>query len=648
MIKIIKTRSATVETSVSSANEGTIDLIFTTGYKGMRHDFGESFYEELEVSETALNLERLNRQAPLLNQHSPTVKDTLGVVERAWVEGGIGKATVRLSEREDLKGILKDIQSGILRNISVGYTVEEFTDVTKKGDKIRTLKATRWTPHEISVVATGFDPYAQTLRESEEQSNEVTIINQRQEDTMLFEEMNDEEKMTFIKAKMDAGEALSEAEQKAYEEIQAKTAPKEEVRTEPVIDIEAAQRNAVAEYKTRCKDITSAVQAAKLPQDFAADLIERNLSMSEASQEIFKQLQTQNETKTGVEPKKEFTMTKRELVEQALLNRIDAKRFKADSSNPYKQATLIEMIEGIVERQPNETKEKFAKRAATTTSALTELLANVASKVMGEDGSEKFSYEQWTGYQSLRNFQQTPIIQLSGVTLAAKTEGGAYADATLVDSDEKIQLEERGIMLNLSQKAIINDDLGALKALPQRAASAGKRDIEKKVYALLVANPTMSDSVALFHASHGNLTAAGGVPSVASVQAANIKMAAQNDGSGDPLDLRVKYLIVPPAYEFEARQIASSAMVPGSVTAVNPFAGQIEVVVSSRLAAGAWYVACDQNQLASIVYATLEGMSEPNVETQIDFATSNLQTKIEFPSGVAAANYKGIVKISVA
>lgn len=646
--------STDMQATTTSDSPDFITVVWTTGFKGLRSDITlGDFYEELEVTEQAVDLSRLKSGAPFLIQHENNVMKQIGVVRSAWIENGVGYAKIQLSKRKDVQEIIQDIRDGILSNISVGYSITQFQDVTSKGEKTKTLRATKWQPQELSLVSVGFDPHAKIFRALNDSTNEVTIT-PTQEDTMPFDQMNDDEKLAYLQAKIDAKETLSADEQAAYEDLQAKAAPAAEPAPaaraeEPKVDVEAAQRSAVEEYKTRSAGIKSAVSAAKLAPEFAADLIERNLSMSDASQEIFKQLETLNkQTKNGSQPKKEKTMTKREQVVQAILNRIDAKRYKIDSENPYKQATLVELTEGLVERQAGESREKFVNRAATTTSALTELLENVASKVMGEEGTEKFSYEQWTGFQSLRNFQQTPIVQLSGVTLAAKTEGGAYADATLIDSSEKIQLEERGIMLNLSQKAIINDDLGALKALAQRAAAAGKRDIEKKVYALLVANPTMSDSVALFHATHGNLTAAGGIPSVASVNAAGIKMAAQNDGSSDPLDLRIKYLIVPPAYEFDARQIASSAMVPGSASAVNPFAGNIEVVVSSRLAAGAWYVACDQAQLASIVYGTLEGMSEPSVETQVDFATSNLQTKIEFPSGVAAANYRGIVKISVA
>lgn len=53
---------------------------------------------------------------------------------------------------------------------------------------------------------------------------------------------------------------------------------------------------------------------------------------------------------------------------------------------------------------------------------------------------------------------------------------------------------------------MVNDDLGALAdaALRVRTKCATPRTMF--VYQILNDNPTMSDGVALFHSSHGNLT----------------------------------------------------------------------------------------------------------------------------------------------
>lgn len=638
---------ATIVQSESAKSKNRIELVWTTGFKGLRSDFGETFYEELEVSDRAVDLSRLNAGAPLLAQHEASLSRTIGVVEKAWIENGVGRATVRLSKRADVQDIVQDVLDGILRNVSVGYSIEEFTDTTIKGEKHRTLKATRWTPSEISIVAIGFDPMAQTLRTAQT-TNEVRIINPDLEAI----EMTEEEKAKLAEQAKAEADALTAAQATAAQEqadAEAKAlADAKAKEDEDKKKLEEARRSAVAEFVKRQSEIQSAVRAAKLPVEFANDLIARNLSTAEASQEIFKTLENQNKPASQTAAPKE-TMTKRDQAIAALLNRVDAKRFKVDRENPFKQNSFVKIIEGVVERNPTESDAAFVKRA-TVTSDLPQLLSNVANKLMGEDGAEKFTYHRFAGHQTMKDFNQTPIVQLSGVVLAAKTEGGAYTTATLVDSDEKITLEERGILIDISQKAIVNDNLGALKALPAKAQAAGHRDIEKRMYALLASasgmGPTMADGKTLFHADHNNSLVAAGGPTVANISAANVKMAAFADNSGEPLDLRTKYIVCGPDLEFIAKQSASSALVPNTTSTVNPYAGELEVIVSSRVTAGYWYAIADKEEMAALVYGTQEGMDQPNVETEVDFKSSNLQTKIEFPNAVAAASTKGIVKVT--
>ena len=65
--------------------------------------------------------------------------------------------------------------------------------------------------------------------------------------------------------------------------------------------------------------------------------------------------------------------------------------------------------------------------------------------------------------------------------------------------------------------------------IPQAMAKAARRTVSNLVYAILTGNPTMGDSVALFHATHANLDTGGGSAlSVTSLAAARVKMAKQS------------------------------------------------------------------------------------------------------------------------
>lgn len=137
----------------------TVELTWTTGAKGRRWswDVG-SYMEELDVSEGAVRLDRLNNGAPLLDTHNQyQLSAVLAVVERAWLDGGEGHALVRFSKREDADVVFKDVVDGILRNISVGYAVHRYEVVEEEDDKLPTYRAVDWEPLELSLVPIGFD-----------------------------------------------------------------------------------------------------------------------------------------------------------------------------------------------------------------------------------------------------------------------------------------------------------------------------------------------------------------------------------------------------------------------------------------------------------------------------------------------------------
>ena len=110
----------------------------------------------------AVDMSRLSAGAPVLNSHNAwDIEDVLGVVERAWVENGEGRAVLRFSTREGVAPVLADIRAGILRNISVGYDVMEWKEGKDAKGK-RTKTAVRWMPAEISLVPIPADASAQT------------------------------------------------------------------------------------------------------------------------------------------------------------------------------------------------------------------------------------------------------------------------------------------------------------------------------------------------------------------------------------------------------------------------------------------------------------------------------------------------------
>ena len=109
--------------------------------------------EVLSHQPDAVNLARLNDGAPVLWNHDPST--VIGVVERAWLDGekGRGYARVRFSRNAMAQQVVADITDGILRNVSVGYTI---ADAIPGADG--QVIATKWEPLEVSIVSIPADP----------------------------------------------------------------------------------------------------------------------------------------------------------------------------------------------------------------------------------------------------------------------------------------------------------------------------------------------------------------------------------------------------------------------------------------------------------------------------------------------------------
>jgi hypothetical protein len=163
------------------AESRTVELIFSTGAPVLRVDWwtGKRYIEKLSMKPEHIRLDRLNAGAPLLNTHqSYRLEDQIGVVEEgsAKVSGGKATARVRFSGRADVAPILQDVKDKVIRNVSVGYRVHKFEEVTGKDGAASTRTAVDWEPFEISMVPMPADAGAQTRGAAETQWHPCVIV----------------------------------------------------------------------------------------------------------------------------------------------------------------------------------------------------------------------------------------------------------------------------------------------------------------------------------------------------------------------------------------------------------------------------------------------------------------------------------------
>lgn len=95
-------------------------------------------------------------RAPLLVDHVQNVDSQVGVVERAWIENGRGRAVVRFGQSARASEILARVRDGELSGVSVGY---EIVRPVRAGtqDGMPVLRCA-WRPYEITLCPVPADP----------------------------------------------------------------------------------------------------------------------------------------------------------------------------------------------------------------------------------------------------------------------------------------------------------------------------------------------------------------------------------------------------------------------------------------------------------------------------------------------------------
>lgn len=163
-----------IRTDSFNADKYTIDLCWTTGATVRRRSWYDGPYdEELVVGASNVRLDRLNAGAPYLNSHDGY--DLAGVIGSvvpgtARLVKGEGLATVQLSRRDDVAGIVQDIRDGVIRNNSVGYRVHAVEKLERDDGSVPLWRVIDWEPLELSAVPIPADPGAQMRAHKEKRS----------------------------------------------------------------------------------------------------------------------------------------------------------------------------------------------------------------------------------------------------------------------------------------------------------------------------------------------------------------------------------------------------------------------------------------------------------------------------------------------
>lgn len=603
----------------------TADLVWYSGATVMRGGFfSEPHLLTLSMDPAHVRMGRLSGgKAPVLNAHSDfELQDIIGVVETAMIDGGLGKATIRFSAREQVKPIVQDVQDGIIRNASVGARIHKMKDVSKEDDAKKSYLAVDWEPLEISLVPIGADPNAGFQAGSKEEFTEAEIISADGCLQTAAFAAQEKTKMENLEGKRDSkAVANADAEEIRKIGLALKT---EEAFTDGLIsagaNLETARR-AIIDRRAAISEGEPQVRSvhAEVTRDVADGLTGR---MSDA-------LHSRLTGKVPSDAAREWVGTRLSDMARELCVARGIRVMSRDAGSIIKLAL------------------------SHSTSDFPNLLQGTGQRIL-LDGyrSAEAAIKRVCRRSTVVDFRAKAILRLGEAPKLLKVpESGEITSGTRAEAKESYRAFTYGRMFSISRESLVNDDLGAFgdffAAFGQAAAAMEAQVLIDLLAANSGAGPTMEDTNPLFDATnHGNKATSGGAISDTTLGAARLALrTAKGLDAETIIEVAPRSLLVPAAIENTAEKYLA-LLYPAQASNVNPFAGgRLELLVEPRLdgvSATRWYLFGDPALAPVLEYSYLAGGPEgPQIEQRPGWDVLGIEFRAYEDFGAGAIGYRG-------
>ncbi len=574
----------------------TVELIAATGAAVERRDLEGPYLEILPPG--VVDPSRVDGM-PLLDSHRQDGLDrVIGVVRELRIEQGQLIARVQISERHE--AIWRDIKAGIIRNVSVGYSVDDFEDRIDPatGQRVRTV--TKWTLYEISLVPVAADNGAKTR-------GQMTMPNET-------------------------------------------SAPEARAATPPE---NAMQATAAPET---VQEIRALAETLNLGTDFAEEMIAAGASVEGARAAA--QLRV---TRATARPSPQARVTigadhsdPAAIVQragEALYARANPRHQLSEPARPYANLTTLDIARDCLRRAGLQTTAlspiETITRALHTTSDFPLIFADTANRALrAAYDAAPATLKQAARQTTAKDFRAKTSVQLGEApTLEKVNEHGEYQYGSMAEAAESYKIDTFGKIIGLTRKAIVNDDLGAFTDLAAKLGQAAAEFEAQFLVDLLESGagngPTMSDGNPLFHATaHKNKAASGAAPDETTLSDARLAMRKQKGLSDKPINVTPRFLLVAPDLETVAEKLLA-AIQPTKSDDVNPFGGKLDLLVEARLSSTTrWYLIADPARIEGLEYAYLQGAEGPQTETRAGFEIDGVEVKVRLDFGAAFLDWR--------
>ena len=614
----------------------TLDVVISTGaIVRWRDMWGDEWDEELVVTPDAVDLRRANAGAPFLLQHRTRDPNAL---LGAWVQDSVrveGREVVgrvqfvpeELAVARGVESYIQEIASGFRPNVSAGYRDIE-TQLIERSGQVPLQRVTRWELTEGSSVNVPADNDAGYRARSTERRS-MSTRNAPAAPAAAPENA----------ATPENGAGTDDTEltpaQRAAEETRIKT-----------IEDLAKRRGLSADHDLVREAIRTGM-ALDGDRGFRARLLDLDASQSAG-------------TATSPHHRAEFGVDEQDklidAMATAVCHRAAPHLVKLEGPNDWRHRTLADMgrelaarrgqnLRGAADTDVAEAMCGLGARArAHGPGDFVHLMANVASKmVMAAGRSTPVTYDRVAARRTLANFKNDKIVILPALPDLDKMAADNQPIRYVTFSDAGVNW--RGFRYTsgfaAGPEAIVNDDQEALAEYPMKATVAAYRTRNGAFWTTVLASTF--NSVALFHADHGNLAGAGVAASAAGIDSLEKLAAAQQDQDGNPIDTPLAILLTGAHNRLALGQLLDKTN-RSSDSAKNLPAGQDYELVFERRLTGTAYYALTPIGENGLLYGVVRGYEEPKVSVQTDFDTGGVKFKVEDSFAAVCAHPRGVYK----
>jgi hypothetical protein len=653
-------RAASAHFVPSSVDEKarTIEVVMTTGEGVMRHPYwggpfeGESYLEELEISEKSLRTERLDKDLPLQADHQRGIDSTLGSVGDWRIEDGKLIGVARFSDRNDQsREAFIGAKEGHLKDFSLGYRIHGYSVTKRDKDSGNAILATDLEPLELSLVAIPAETGANSR--SAQVDHEMNTCQVRDLCEPMAAKPKPEPTMTEEEKRAAAARDAAAAAAAQPAPVSTGATP-----AEVQVQVEAARAEGAAAGATEARELVTAVDglcgrmsidapgriallACASIEDARAMAIDLVFDADQAAGEI----STASRAEVGTDHQREGFI-------RGFTNKIECElnpgQEYSEDGKRHAYRPLVDQLREMYPEVRDAHPMDVAKRASS--GQFPGILATGTNRVLQQRFKEAPS--NWGGLtreRKFKDFREVEMKRRTGSTTGLDhiAEAAEYKYAKFGEQTDSYRIKKYGKLAILTLEMIQDDDLGAFSDIVQEQlelAVSGRADL---VWGLFTDNPTMGyDATTLFHANHGNIGATAATVSKVTLNEARLAMQKQTTPAGRALNLLPKYLCIPPDLWADADEMITQSITAATTATTNYWNGRLEIISESRLSTDsvtAWYLSAGATLSGpSMEHGTMIGKETPHMEREEDFKRDGIAFKIRDFFGVKAVEHRGL------